>query len=735
MPENYTPPGSDVTYVVPALGDPADGPHDFRQFADSIPASMSTAIPVKPVATDYTVGKDDVGCLLAVDTSSKNILVTVPVTTDTDFPIGSVVTVSNVGTSRSGRVTVVGASGVTLKDTRDRDVPQYRMKGLMKTAENFWLIVAGSGDSGKAKEPLPPQNVAAFGTPGGALVTWNKPADDGGSPVTLYKVEQLVGADWTTVATVEASVFSTEVDGLTVGTEYSFRALALNAVGASEPSPVVKATPTKEYNEATGGTVSMYEKGGKFFRVHTFKASDKFTVVKASNPFRVLVVGGGGAGAGTPGYGADRSGQWYSHGAGGAGGFIEQAAYVLSAGDHPVTVGGSGKDSVFGTLTAKAGGNGGFIFAAAGSGGSGGGGGVGENGSSGSRQGGSGTDGQGFAGGTPVGQEGGGGGGAGGPGAGEGTVNPGGPGKVSDITGTPVTYATGGYAAGAAYGGDNTGNGGGSIGRVVAPCGAQAGGAGGTGIVVVSYEIAPFNEAVGGDVTDVDNYNGTGQKWRVHTFKSTSELIVKAASKPFRVLCVAGGAGGAGGGPYYGGGGGGGAGGLIFKEEMALGVGTIPVTVGQGGAGGEGAREGAHNGVCGSPGGTSSIAGLQAVGGGGGGAYQSEGQSGGSGGGGYSGRGGYAGTPGQGNDGGPGGNPGGGTGGGAGASGGGGGGGKAVNITGANVTYANGAGCVDSGAGSGAANTGNGGQGTRGGSPQYGGNGGSGVVIVAYQIG
>ena len=57
-----------------------------------------------------------------------------------------------------------------------------------------------------------------------------------------------------------------------------------------------------------------------------------------------------------------------------------------------------------------------------------------------------------------------------------------------------------------------------------------------------------WNSATGGTVTDVDDYNGTGQKWRVHTFTSSGTFTVQVADQPFRVLVGGGGGGGAGGG-------------------------------------------------------------------------------------------------------------------------------------------------------------------------------------------
>jgi len=93
---------------------------------------------------------------------------------------------------------------------------------------------------------------------------------------------------------------------------------------------------------------------------------------------------------------------------------------------------------------------------------------------------------------------------------------------------------------------------------------------------------ANFNKATGGTITDVDNYNGTGQKWRVHEFKSNSTFSVQIAAQPFHVLVCGGGGGGGyawsqfnGGGP--------GIGGKPTIVTNALAVGSFAVTIGGGG--------------------------------------------------------------------------------------------------------------------------------------------------------
>ena len=121
----------------------------------------------------------------------------------------------------------------------------------------------------------------------------------------------------------------------------------------------------------------------------------------------------------------------------------------------------------------------------------------------------------------------------------------------------------------------------------------------------------PFNEAVGGLVTEVDDYNGTGEKWRVHTFTGSGTLDVTTAVQPFRVLAVGGGGGNgtytddsAGNGP--------GDGGQVFTNDAyTLSVGAYSFTIGTGG----GARASNSNGAGGS--GTATTAFGQTLNGGG----------------------------------------------------------------------------------------------------------------------
>ena len=55
-----------------------------------------------------------------------------------------------------------------------------------------------------------------------------------------------------------------------------------------------------------------------------------------------------------------------------------------------------------------------------------------------------------------------------------------------------------------------------------------------------------YNEASGGTEIIDDDYNGTGERWKIHTFLSNETFEVTSSPNPFRVLVVAGGGGGGG---------------------------------------------------------------------------------------------------------------------------------------------------------------------------------------------
>ena len=348
--------------------------------------------------------------------------------------------------------------------------------------------------------------------------------------------------------------------------------------------------------QATGGTVNEYTQGSTVYKSHTFTSSGTFDVTSAPSGSTVetLVVGGGGAGGTYPLNGA---------GGGGAGGLLEGTFTVsTSPGSYTITVGaggavawpsGNGADGdnttianpTITTITANGGGGGAGDNTLGRDGGSGGGSGGNDltNPSATQTPYSSSLLGYGNPGGTASpGGMGGGGGGAGGAGV-NGTVSPldpprNGPGRSNSFTGTSVTYAVGGGVGPFSPGVDmddaavNTGNGGTSKGNP------GYAGAGGSGIVVIRYQIGSIGgtaKATGGQVSFANGKT-------IHTFLSTGTFaITDAGLTSVDYLVVAGGGAGSTG---TNGGGGGGAGG--FRTGTGLPVSNASpytVTVGAGG--------------------------------------------------------------------------------------------------------------------------------------------------------
>lgn len=75
-----------------------------------------------------------------------------------------------------------------------------------------------------------------------ADLKWDKPTEDGGSPITGYVIEykDKFGTDWVPAKEVPADAFQATVDGLKEGNQYEFRIRAINKAGPGEPSDSTK---------------------------------------------------------------------------------------------------------------------------------------------------------------------------------------------------------------------------------------------------------------------------------------------------------------------------------------------------------------------------------------------------------------------------------------------------------------------------------------------------------------
>lgn len=260
---------------------------------------------------------------------------------------------------------------------------------------------------------------------------------------------------------------------------------------------------------ATGGTVSTYSSGGTNYKVHKFTSSGNLVVptgLTLSNCNIVIVAGGGGSGA----YGNGGGG-----GGGGGGGFGNATVSSLTAGTYSITIGSGGAFNAAGSNTTvpsafqgnlsathfnsgvfRGGGKGAYGSNAAGGSGGSGGGGNPVSGGAGQIV----VSGQGNIGGSvgalSQGDNGAaGGGGAGGAGTNASWTNAGSGGgagvALTIVDGsTSVTYSAGGRGGNGTYHG-NTGRAGvANIGEGAwGPKASTAGYAGGSGIVIVRYEV------------------------------------------------------------------------------------------------------------------------------------------------------------------------------------------------------------------------------------------------------
>ena len=333
----------------------------------------------------------------------------------------------------------------------------------------------------------------------------------GGSLNPSKNVNATPSSDTSITVTVPSTVANNVNSGETITIKFTNSA---GLIGSGINTTVIAAP--------SGGSITT---SGNY-RIHTFTSSSNFVLTK-SIACEYLVVAGGGAGGSNDG-GQDFSG---GSGGGGAGGY-RTGTVTPSANTHTVTVGGGGAgnnsaaaggdggNSAFGSIVSTGGGGGGGVNNAGSNGRNGGsGGGAGGDDGSSTFTGGSATSGQGNAGGDAGGSNsnagGGGGGGAGA--AGETAANgfaggDGGDGLASSITGSSVTRAGGGGGSvgagtdkglgGAGGGGNgaarsssnstagstNTGGGGGA-GADSNATSEKAGANGGSGIVIVRYDI------------------------------------------------------------------------------------------------------------------------------------------------------------------------------------------------------------------------------------------------------
>ena len=108
----------------------------------------------------------------------------------------------------------------------------------------FFLLFAGNPPgtaASQAEVPVVPSNIQVqLGHSGELVASWSAPDSDGGSAITGYRVQWKEAADsWDTPASVSETMvtgMSHTISGLTDGTEYTVRIIAVNGIGDGPPS-------------------------------------------------------------------------------------------------------------------------------------------------------------------------------------------------------------------------------------------------------------------------------------------------------------------------------------------------------------------------------------------------------------------------------------------------------------------------------------------------------------------
>jgi uncharacterized membrane protein len=106
-----------------------------------------------------------------------------------------------------------------------------------------------------SSSPAPPAGLVATSASATQInLSWFAPSNNGGSPITGYKIEYKLGSSGT-YSTLVANTANTAITyshtGLTAGQAYVYRVSALNTVGSSNSSPESSATPTTSSQTTT----------------------------------------------------------------------------------------------------------------------------------------------------------------------------------------------------------------------------------------------------------------------------------------------------------------------------------------------------------------------------------------------------------------------------------------------------------------------------------------------------
>jgi hypothetical protein len=222
--------GVTYTFTVAAINSIGAGPDSARSNAVTPTAVTAPGAPTgvngvagdRSVALDWTAPSNTGGSAITSYRITRYIGSTPQAFRLTDSPAtDAVVTGLSNGSVYTFRVAAINAVGV----------------GADSAASNE---VAPRADT----VPDVPTGVTGTAEDAAVRLSWSAPSEDGGRPITSYRITPYVGSTAQTVVETGSSATSATVTGLTNGTAYTFVVAATNAVGTgADSTPSAAVTP------------------------------------------------------------------------------------------------------------------------------------------------------------------------------------------------------------------------------------------------------------------------------------------------------------------------------------------------------------------------------------------------------------------------------------------------------------------------------------------------------------